>query len=785
MFGGVVVALRYPILLAWVAAAVAATLYLPALSSSGGLGGLIPAGSPAAKAEIDATKLFGEPLAAAEVAVVQRNPARFPLRVQAESFARAVAVDQGHARGIPGLEGALPVANTAGLFPGSREQSTTIVTFLIFRPETSIGAQTAGAHTYARRYLSAPQDHLVGVTGSAPARDAQGNIIFRYLPWVELGTVLAIALIVGIHFRSIGAPLASLACSAVAYLVAVRLVGWVAHRAGLTVPPDLEPVLVVLLLGVTTDYSVFFLAGMRSRLADGLSRVPAARRTTAEYAPIIVTAGVVVAAGIASLALARVSALQAFGPALALTVLIAMVVAVTLAPALIAIFGGLLFRGMPAPARRPWPGGTWRDRAVRLVTIRPVAALTVVACVVVLAAGAWGLGLIRLGFPLVGALPGSAQAARAQAAASRGFVPGILSPTEILVIGPGVTRQQAALGRLQHSLGSQPGVAGVLGPADFPVIQNRLNPHLMLAASGRAARYVVIQRTDPLGSTAINQVSKLRTGLPSLAREAGLRGVRFEVGGATALAGDAIQSMTSSVWRIALIISVVIVILLAIFLRALVAPLYLLAASWLALLSALGVTAWVFQALLGHDGLVYYVPFAAAVLLISLGSDYNIFIVGRIWEEGRRRPLREAVAESVPRASRAITTAALALAAGFGMLALVPLAQFREIATAMVLGILIDAFIVRSLLVPALVAFFGGVGQWPGRHYRQAARQRGQVSQPQPADVITDANQEPPAARPGPAVPRELGLERHSDAAAGQLAGRQRRPRRAGDDRTV
>ena len=110
MFGGVVVALRYPILLAWIATAVAATLYLPALTSSGGLGGLIPSGSPAARAEVDAAKLFGVPLASAEVAVVQRNPARFPLRVQAASAARAVAVDQGHIRGIPGLKGALLVA---------------------------------------------------------------------------------------------------------------------------------------------------------------------------------------------------------------------------------------------------------------------------------------------------------------------------------------------------------------------------------------------------------------------------------------------------------------------------------------------------------------------------------------------------------------------------------------------------------------------------------------------------------------------------------------------------
>jgi putative drug exporter of the RND superfamily len=175
MFCGVVVALRYPILLAWIAAAVAATLYLPALATSGGLGGLIPAGSPAAKAEADAAKLFGEPLASAEVAVVQRDPAAFPLPVQAAAAEHAAAVDHGEVQGIRGLAGALPVANTAGRFPGSRERSTTIITFLFFRPGTSIGAQTAGAQTYARRYLTAPQDHLVGVTGSVPAEPRRAN----------------------------------------------------------------------------------------------------------------------------------------------------------------------------------------------------------------------------------------------------------------------------------------------------------------------------------------------------------------------------------------------------------------------------------------------------------------------------------------------------------------------------------------------------------------------------------------------------------------------------------
>ena len=119
------------------------------------------------------------------------------------------------------------------------------------------------------------------------------------------------------------------------------------------------------------------------------------------------------------------------------------------------------------------------------------------------------------------------------------------------------------------------------------------------------------------------------------------------------------------------------------------------------------------------------VPFVAAVLLISLGSDYNVFVVGRIFQEARRRPLRDAVALAVPRASRAITTAGLALAAGFGLLALVPLAQFREIAVAMALGIVLDTFVVRSLLVPALVVLFGRVGSWPGRTARPVRRSSG------------------------------------------------------------
>jgi RND superfamily putative drug exporter len=337
------------------------------------------------------------------------------------------------------------------------------------------------------------------------------------------------------------------------------------------------------------------------------------------------------------------------------------------------------------------------------------------ACVAGLLVAALGIRGLRLGFPLVRALPASSEPFRAQEAAARGFVPGILSPTEVLAIGTGVGGQRAALDRLQQALAHRPGTAAVIGPADRPPVP--VSVHITVSASGNAARYALIERTDPLGPDAIEQVRALRRDLPGLIRSAGLTGAQFEVGGETALAGESIDTTERGVWRIALVIAGVIMVLLALFLRALLAPLYLLVASVLALLSALGLTVWIFQDIIGYSGLVYYVPFAVAVLLISLGSDYNVFVVGRIWEEARRRPLRDAVAVAVPRASRAITTAGLALAAGFGVLALVPLRQFWEIAAAMIIGIVLDTFVVRSLLVPALVVLFGRAGRWPGgRH---------------------------------------------------------------------
>ena len=733
-FAYLVVGLRFPLILGWAAAVVGAVLFLPPLPSSGGLADLIPAGSAAAHADADATRLFGYPLEAG-VAIVQRDPHGLPPSVVETTAHAAVGYDR--SPGIPGLLAVVPVPNgagvtapaftaspigAAGLLAGAQRHTSTIVTYLDFRPDATLDQQVADARAYAARYLT----HVVGVTGPVAAQYEQGQIINRDLGWVELFTVLAIALIVGVRFRSVLAPVAALACAGAAYVLATRIVAWGAQRTGITVPQDADPVLIVLLLGVTTDYCVFFLAGMRSRLAEGAGRLQAVRDSTARSAPIVLAAGLIVAAGTGALVVARGGLLRAFGPGLAVTVLVSMVVSLTLMPALLGVFGGLMFRGTPADDR-PTAAGF---RLARLAASKPVALLVAAGCVaglVLAASGARGLGL---GSPLIGEMPASSDVARAGAAAAAGFAPGILAPAEVLVIGPGAGSQTAAANRLEAALRRQPGVASVVGPSALPALPasaSSANP--MVARDGQAIRFALVYDTDPLNATAIGQVRVLTARLPELGSAAGLRGVRYEVGGQTALTSDAITSTASDLWRVGLAIMLVTLLLLMVFLRALLAPVYLLAASVLAVLATLGLTVVICDAVLGSPDLVYFVPFAAGVLLVSLGSDYNVFVVGRIWEEARELPARDAVAVAAPRASRAITTAGVALAASFGLLALIPLEQFRQLAIIMAVGVMLDSIVVRSFLVPALVALTGRFGMWPGhQRVRVAGRRPAELS---------------------------------------------------------
>ena len=162
-----------------------------------------------------------------------------------------------------------------------------------------------------------------------------------------------------------------------------------------------------------------------------------------------------------------------------------------------------------------------------------------------------------------------------------------------------------------------------------------LRGDLFVSEDGRAARYLVVLDEDPTGGAALEDLGALQERAPALADEAGLGGEQISFAGDTALARETVDTMSDDLLRIGAAAALVNLIFLIFFLRALVAPLYLLAASLLAVAASLGLTAFVFQELLGQGHLTYFVPFAVAVLLLSLGSDYNVFVVGRIWQEAK------------------------------------------------------------------------------------------------------------------------------------------------------
>jgi RND superfamily putative drug exporter len=720
---------RWAIVGFWLLTTLYTAIALPTLREAqvGALGDLVPDGADAIEAEVRSSELFRFPLLSRTL-VVQRDPDGLGVAEQARVARRSFALATGEYPGLRRVAGALPVTNSLGQPPFSRERSTTAITYLLFSPSVDRQARQRLADRLVTRRIEPTYDGYVGVTGAAAARAQQLDVIEDALPLVELLTVALVTLVVGIHFRAVGAPLVTLAAVAVSYVTAIRLIAWIGQQAGISVPSELEPVIVVLLFGIITDYSIFFISRVRRRIADGEDPRTATMRGTGELLPIIVTAGLAVAGATASLLVAKLGFFNAFGPGVAMAVLIGLAVAVTLIPALLAIGGRAVFwprrpgveiaAGEAAEepptsrARRPA-----RSHALAFATGRPVVAAG--ACTIFLLTASVGLLRLDLGNPLIRGLPDDAQAKRAYRQASRGFAPGILSPTVIVVERRGISDERRELGSLQQALERQPGVAEVVGPADQPVGREF---GAVLSSTGDAARFFVVLGSDPLGARGIDNVGRLRRRMPRLLEEAGLPSATALFAGDTALVAETVDRTVADLRRIAPAATLVVFLVLAAFLRALVAPLYLVAASVLAVAASLGLAVWVLQELAGFGELTYFVPFAAAVLLVSLGSDYNVFLAGRIWEEARRRPIREAVAVAGARAATAITIAGLVLAASFALLAVVPLRPFRELAFVMGVGLLIDAFLVRTVLVPALIVLVGERSGWPGKRLARIGR---------------------------------------------------------------
>lgn len=735
--GRAIVWLRFLVVPAWIAATVLAVTHLPSAfeAEAGELGSLLPRSSSALEVERKAVKSFGLPLLSRTM-VVAREPRGFSA-AQASSAARYIAATD-RSEGSRAVK-AVPLADAPGML-GDGGAATTIVAYLYLDPALSEDESQEKAERFAAGLERATSAPVVKVTGALPATRSETEIAESHLIWVELATALLVVAILAFYFRSVGVPLLGLSTVAVAYLCADRVLGWIAERYGLSIPREAEPVIVALIFGVLTDYLVFFVSGYRQRLRQGARTTAAVSETTGELLPVILTAALMIAGATLTLLLSGVRFLSAFGPSMAVAVLVSALVAMTLVPAALAIFGRALLWPRGRTRESPGDAGVGQDVAGEKAGARGrllgvavrLPLLTTVLCVVALLAAASGLRHLELGNPVMRGLPETSEPRQGYDAAATGIGPGVLGPTMLVLEGPGIAERLAALATLQANLERHPGVVGVLGPADQPL---PLRAGVMLAPSGNAARYVLALHGDPDGAAAIDTLSKLEAELPAMLERSGLGGAQTGIGGDTTIASELSDDTTTAFERVAPAALVVLLILLWFLLRSWAAPLYLVGSSLLVVAAALGLTVYVFQDLLGYGELAFFVPVASAILLLALGADYNVFLISRIWREAEGQELRPAIRSAGVRAGRPITVAGFILATSFAAVALIPIQGFREIAFALGVGLLLDTLVARTLLVPALVAIFGRgeqrseepkskQGDAPGLRLPQAVSQR-------------------------------------------------------------
>jgi putative drug exporter of the RND superfamily len=294
-------------------------------------------------------------------------------------------------------------------------------------------------------------------------------------------------------------------------------------------------------------------------------------------------------------------------------------------------------------------------------------------------------------------------------------VAGPLNPAGAVLPPAVYARLHASLGPAGALQPTQPPGSKV-SPVEYQVYRATAN---FISADGHTVQYSVgLKAGDPGATPALHAVPAIRAEVDKVGASTGA--AQSAVGGEAPALYDISAVSNSDLKHVIPIAIVVIGILLALVLRSLVAPLYLIASVGLSYLAALGVSVLLFIKLAGDKGLVFFLPFLMFVFLLALGEDYNILVMTRIREEARRLPLREAVVKAIGVTGTTVTSAGLVLAGTFVVFGLVAGgqsggSQFRDIALGLALGILMDTFLVRTLLVPSTVVLLGRWNWWPSK----------------------------------------------------------------------
>jgi putative drug exporter of the RND superfamily len=543
--------------------------------------------------------------------------------------------------------------------------------------------------------------YVTGPLGNAADTATAARGIDGMLLYAALAVVIAILLIT---YRSPVLWLLPVISSAVTLVTAEAVIYLLAAHAGLTVNEESAAIMDVLVFGASTDYALLIVARYREELRRHDRRHAAMAQALRRAGPAIIASASTVIIALLMLSFAELNSTKGLGPVLAIGVAAGVAATLTLLPALLVIFPrGVFWPYRPAyGSSEPTTRGLWA-RVGRAIAGRPrLVWITTALILGVLALGLAGLeaGGLTNAQSFRGTYPGSVAGASVLAAH---FPAGDGDP--VIVVG-----SERAAAPLRAAFAGIRGIAAVTPPA-------------------ARAGYAYLQGTlasPPDSQAAYATIDRLRTAVHAIL------GAHALAGGYTAVSLDEARASTHDRNLILPLILVVVFAVLAVLLRALVAPLLLTATVVLSFAAALGVSAFFFSHVFGFGGADTTFPLFVFVFLVALGIDYNIFLMTRVREEAAKGNTRHGAIAGLAATGGVITSAGFVLAGTFAALATIPFTFLTELGFAVAFGILLDTIIVRSVLVTALNLDLGRWMWWPSKLAHQPDPAPAELSQQHP-----------------------------------------------------
>src|SRR4051794_5493455 len=512
------------------------------------------------------------------------------------------------------------------------------------------------------------------------------------------GIVLLILVVV---YRSPVLPLLVIGTAGLALSASVAVAYFLAARGWITVNGQSQGIASILVVGAATDYGLLLVARYREELRLEESRFAAMRIALRRSWGPIVASGATVILGVLCLLFSDLSSNRGLGPISAVSILLAMVAALTFLPAALVLLGRAAFWPFrPRFGDERESGRGWR-RVADAVGRRPGRVLAATLAGLFLAA-AFAPAFDVRGISVTDAIRGGSEATARQQALARHFDAGSASPAVVLTpqeSWPAVAEAAAAVDGVASVAPYTGSQGGPPSPGAQPVV------------AGGLVRLDAVLAEAPDSDDALDVVTALRTAV----RDADPAAL---VGGSTASTLDARDTGARDLRVIAPSVLLVVGVVLAVLLRSLVAPLLLVASVALSVLATVGISGLVFEHVLGFPSSDPGVLLIGFVFLVALGVDYNIFLMSRAREEAAAHGTRPGVLRALAVTGGVITSAGLVLAATFGALAVLPLLILNQLAFLVGFGVLLDTFVVRSLTVPAAVHLLGERTWWPSRPAR-------------------------------------------------------------------